>query len=260
MILWCLRGTFSPGSLHLPQAGGERPSRKSPLPGFSPCGWIFHLLSGPLGWLLGARLGLHLWKSHRREKPHCPASLTLPGFELQPPWGGVNSEHIACLISAAWTHCSDKKDREGNRGGKSTAEKAELNDYELRGQRCELQRGSSHPLLLSPAQQFLGANMVLPPSLTPAFLELGAGLRLQCIPPWHCQCAMAAQIQHGNAAPAAPALMCGTEEIIFLFNDCITVGGGLGEGCHCTGPCLAGKRCLLGCSFLEKLKPKHYPV
>lgn len=67
--------------------------------------------------------------------------------------------------------------------------------------------------------------------------------------------------QHrSSTGTAAPALMYGTEEIIFLFNDCMTAGGGLGEGCHCTGPCLAGKRRLLGCSFLEKLKPKHYPV
>lgn len=105
------------------------------------------------------------------------------------------------------------------RTGKATGqEKAELNACELRGQRCELQTGSSHPLLLPPAQQFLGTNVELPPSVTPAFLEHS----------WGWEQAMAAQIRHRNAALAAPALMCGTAEIIFLFNDCMTVGGGPG--------------------------------
>lgn len=50
-----------------PKAGGEWASPESPLPDFSPCGWIFHLLLGAPGWLLGAGLGLHLWKSHKIE-------------------------------------------------------------------------------------------------------------------------------------------------------------------------------------------------
>lgn len=137
-------------------------------------GWIFHLLSGPLGWLWEAGLGLYLWKSHRIEKAHCPASLTLPGVDLQPAWSGVNSEQTPSLICAAWSHSSDKKDREGNGARKEHSRKGRAHDHELRGQRCELQTGSSHPLLLFPAQQFLGASMELPHSVTPAFLEPGA--------------------------------------------------------------------------------------
>lgn len=138
---------------------------------------------------------------------------------------------------------------------------SELNSYELRGQGCELWRGGSHPLLMPPAQQwFSGANTALPCLLDPASPQQGAETRLQAHSPECCRSASAVRIQHRNATPAAAALMCGTEKIIFLFNYCITEGGGLGEGCHCTGSCLAGKRSLLGHSFLEKLKPRHYPA
>lgn len=50
----------------------------APCQGFGPCGWIFHLLLGAPGWLLGAGLGLRLWKSHKIETqtslPHKPVS------------------------------------------------------------------------------------------------------------------------------------------------------------------------------------------
>lgn len=48
--------------------------------------------------------------------------------------------------------------------------------------------------------------------------------------------------------------------IIVVLHHCIAEGRGLREGCHCAGSDLSGKRSLPGCSFLEKLKPKHYRV
>lgn len=90
---------------------------------------------------------------------------------------------------------------------------SELNSYELRGQGCELRRGSSHPLLMPPAQQwFSGANTALPCSLDPASPQQGAEPRRQAHSPQCCRSASAARIQHRNATPAAAALMCGTEK------------------------------------------------
>lgn len=89
-------------------------------PGFSPCGWGFHIPLEALGWLSGAGLGSHLWKSHKTETqtspPHKPVSA----------WGWAEaSQQILSVICAAWTRCSGKKDMEANRGGKRAVEKAE---------------------------------------------------------------------------------------------------------------------------------------
>lgn len=123
MLPWCPRGTFSPGS-------AQPPGQKSGL-------WslISTFCQNPLAgyWELGFA---HTFGSPVRQKLklHRPTSLFLPGAELQPPWGGFNSEQITSLIRTAWTHCSDKKDMEGNRGGKSAVEKAEVYLCKLRAQ------------------------------------------------------------------------------------------------------------------------------
>lgn len=139
---------------------------------------------------------------------------------------------------------------------------SELTTYELRDRDVSCGAAPTLCCCLQHSSGFGGANMVLPLSLNPAPLEQGAELRLWARSPGCCQSAAAAWIQHGNAALAAAALMRGMEKKkkIFLFNSCITEGGDLGEGSHCTASCLAGERSLLGHSFLEKLKPRHYPA
>lgn len=67
---------------------------------------------------------------------------------------------------------------------------------------CCLQHGSG----------FRGPAWRCPIHLTlyPRSREQSRGCRH--VPPWRCRSAVAVRIQHGNAAPAAAALMCGTEK------------------------------------------------
>lgn len=139
---------------------------------------------------------------------------------------------------------------------------SELNSYELRRQGCELRRGRSHPLLLSPAQQwFSEAKTALLHPLDPASSEQGAEPRLQArsstaLP----VCRGSVDLPRERRSSSCSVNAWHRKKIIFLFNYCITEGGGPGEGCHCTGSHLAGKTSLLGRSFLEKLKPRYYPA
>lgn len=109
------------------------------------------------------------------------------------------------MIKRTWQATAEERERWERQGPFCAS--SELSSYELRGQRRELQRCRSHPLLLPRARQwFLGASTRSNPSTRL--------LAHPCVPGavGRAVAAGAAQIRHGKAAPAAAALTRGTQQ------------------------------------------------